>query len=293
MGTEFSLAQMLGKAAPFIDIIDVGAAPIAGQAVDYQPLLKTGLARVVGFEPVQADCDALNAKAPKNCQYLPYFIGDGSERTFHLTNYSPTSSLYEPDSARLSRFNNLEELTRVVRSFPVHTRRLDDIPEITGIDLLKIDVQGAELDAFRGAPRLLGEAVAVYTEVEFIPMYKGQPLFADVDAELRSRGFLLHMFADGILGRTFKPLFGSAGVNARMNQVMWSDAVYARDYMRLRELTPEKLLKLAVIMHDLCRSFDYVNLVLRAYDEQTGKGLWKTYMTRLTGQNPGEPPEFL
>ena len=205
-----------------------------------------------------------------------------------------TSSLYEPDSALLSRFNNLEELTRVVRTERVQTRRLDDLPEITNIDLLKIDVQGAELDVFRGAERLLKGAVVVYTEVEFLPMYKGQPLFADVDAHLRGLGFRLHGFADGLLGRAFKPVVPTKdGINARFNQVIWSDAVYVRDFMRLNTLSAEKLLKLAVILHDLVCSFDLANLVMRAHDEVAGTSLWRPYMTRLLGVDPGPPPAFL
>ena len=293
MGTDFSLAQMLGKSAPMIDVVDVGAMGLEGADCDYAPLLKTGLCRVVGFEPVQAECDKLNARAPKNCRYLPYFIGDGSAGTFHLMNYSMTSSLFEPDSALLSRFNNLEELTRVQQKFPVQTRRLDDIPEITNIDLLKIDVQGAELATFIGAQRLLADALVIFTEVEFVPMYKNQPLFADVDTELRRQGFLLHTFSDSMLGRAFKPVFGANGPYGRINQILWSDAIFVRHFMHLETLSAEKLLKLAIIMHDLCKSFDLVNLILQAYDRVSGKKLWKFYMTRLTAQDPGDPPAYL
>ncbi|MBL9001874.1 MAG: FkbM family methyltransferase [Phycisphaerae bacterium] len=293
MGAQFSLAQMLGKIAPMIDIVDVGAMSVEGAQCDYAPLLKTGLCRVVGFEPVQSECDKLNARKQKNHRYLPYFIGDGTERRFHLTNFVPTSSLFEPDAALLSRFNNLEELCRVVESSPVKTTRLDDITEITGIDFLKIDIQGAELDAFRGGTRLLAGAVVICTEVEFIPLYKGQPVFADIDSELRRQGFLLHMFADSISGRAFKPLMGPRGINERLNQVLWTDAVYVRNFMTFDALSPEQLLKLAIILHDLYHSVDLANLALQSYDRVTGKDVWKAYMTRLTGRNPGEMPVFL
>ncbi|MBS0195461.1 MAG: FkbM family methyltransferase [Planctomycetes bacterium] len=292
MALDFSLAQFLGRNAPTIDIVDVGAMSLGGQP-DYHPLLKSGVARVIGFEPVQAECDKLNAMAGKNHKYLPHFIGDGTERTFHLCNMSMTSSLYEPDSAFLSRFTQLEELTRVVSKEQVKTRRLDDIPEITNIDLLKIDIQGAELDAFKGAQRLLKDAVCVYTEVEFLPMYKNQPLFAEVDAHLRGLGFLLHTFPDGLSGRTFKPVQSVQGPYQPLRQIIWADAIYVKHFMHLEQLSPEKLLKLAIIAHDLCKSYDLVNLVLRVYDKVTGKSLWKPYMTRITGGDPGAPPAYI
>jgi hypothetical protein len=57
-------------------------------------------------------------------------------------------------------------------------------------DLLKLDVQGAELDILRGIRSehwagLLG----IQAEVGFVEFYQGQPLFGDVDAFMRSQGF--------------------------------------------------------------------------------------------------------
>ena len=43
------------------------------------------------------------------------------------------------------------------------------------------------------------------TEVEFVPLYKKQPLFAEVDIALRELGFVFHRFG-GMAGRTMKPL---------------------------------------------------------------------------------------
>ena len=39
----------------------------------------------------------------------------------------------------------------------------------------------------RGATNLLNRICVVESEVEFVPLYVNQPLFADVDAELRAR----------------------------------------------------------------------------------------------------------
>jgi hypothetical protein len=47
------------------------------------------------------------------------------------------------------------------------------------------------------------------TEVEFVPLYTNQPLFAEVDIALRELGFVFHRFG-GMAGRTMKPLVVSA-----------------------------------------------------------------------------------
>jgi FkbM family methyltransferase len=284
--SEFAAA--LGVQVPTIDAVDVGAM-FVGEEAPYVPLMKQGLARVVGFEPVQAECDRLNASARPGERYLPYFIGDGSERTFYLTNYSMTSSLYEPNTALLNRFQNLEGLTRVVSTHQVQTRRLDDIPEIAGMDLLKADIQGAELDMLRGAERLLKEALVLHVEVEFLEMYKGQPLFGDVDVFLRARGFVLHSFL-GLAGRVYQPLYLQNDPNTTWHQHIWSDVVYVRDFMRWRELKDQELLKMAAILHESYNSFDLAGLALQHYQDRTAVRIWDAYMTRLIGSVPTPQP---
>jgi protein O-GlcNAc transferase len=283
----FSLAQMLGRACPRIDIVDVGAMAL-GDKPDYAAILATGQCNVVGFEPVQAECDKLNAMKHKDHTYLPYFIGDGTEQTFHLTNFSMTSSLYKPNARLLAHFNQLLELTTVVDTFKVQTKRLDDIPEISNLDMLKIDIQGAEYDCFRGANRLLSDALLIWTEVEFVQMYENQPLFAEVDIELRRCNMMFHNFIS-LSGRAFKPVMPSEGVHAYIRQQLWSDVIYLRNIMTIDELSEEKMLKLAVLSHDLLSSFDYTQLVLQHYDRKFKKNLWKVYMRRLVNGDPGEP----
>jgi FkbM family methyltransferase len=49
--------------------------------------------------------------------------------------------------------------------------------DIRQIDFLKLDTQGAELDVLRGGEQSLSPVRALEIEVEFNPIYIGQPLF--------------------------------------------------------------------------------------------------------------------
>lgn len=62
---------------------------------------------------------------------------------------------------------------------------------IEKIDIAWVDLQGAELAAFKGMGPILENIKIIYTEVEFKEMYINQPLFGDVDEFLRSKGFEL------------------------------------------------------------------------------------------------------
>ena len=274
----FSIREILPEPLPVIRVVDAGAA--AYETDPFAQLSQQGLCEVIGLEPNADNCARRNADARPGHRYLPYALGDGRVRRFYECQNPLTSSLYRPNAPMLAKFSRLE--LPVVAEHDIQTHRLDDLSEIRDIDYLKLDVQGAELDIILGGPRLLNGTVLVHTEVEFIPMYTDQPLFGDVDVALRKAGLWLHKL-DGIQGRVLQPLMPNNNPFAPLSQILWADAaVYVRSFMTFDQVPPEKLLKLAIILHEVYASWDLAALALQQHDVQTGKGLWKTYLDRLT-----------
>ncbi|HEY1763626.1 MAG TPA: FkbM family methyltransferase [Opitutaceae bacterium] len=66
-------------------------------------------------------------------------------------------------------------------------------------DLLKLDVQGYELEVLKGGDQALRRARAVLCEVSFRSFYQGQAEFADIVAFLAARGFSLHAFGPSLV----------------------------------------------------------------------------------------------
>lgn len=262
-----------------LTILDVGAA--LSERPPYQSLIESGVGRLIGFEPTPEQCAKLNQTYGPPHRFFPHFVGDGQPAVFHETNWSLTGSLFAPNTERLAMFQNLAEVTTPVAQHPVATIRIDDIAEITDVDFIKIDVQGAELAVLSNALRALSTTTVVQVEVEFVELYKGQPLFADVDRFLRSQGFQFHTL-NGFGGRAFKPLVVNNDVNRAIRQMLWSDAVYVRDWLHLDRLTSSQLRNYAILAHDIINSYDLAHVVLSELDKRSGSTLAASYLQRLT-----------
>lgn len=235
-------------------VVDIGANPIDGDP-PYKAMLAAGLCTVVGFEPQKDALDQLNARRGPNETYLPYAVGDGGEHVLHVCRASGMTSLFKPDRNALRHFENFLFWGDVVREEPIDTVRLDDVTEIASLDLLKIDVQGSELSVFRGGRTKLAAAVAVQTEVSFIPLYEKQPVFGELDIELRTLGFVPHAFVN-INRRLVAPLRDANNPYAALNQVLEADVLYVRDFLHADAMSNEQLKHLALLAHHAYRSID-------------------------------------
>jgi FkbM family methyltransferase len=148
-----------------------------------------------GFDPDPAECERLRASYKEaNVHLVPLALAEEpGERTLYLTREMACSSLYQPDPALTGSFPELACASEVGTSKIVVTT-LDEwsaANRVAEIDFIKLDTQGAELDVLRGGGRALDSVRALEVEVEFNPIYIGQPLFGDVDRFLRDRGFVL------------------------------------------------------------------------------------------------------
>ena len=92
----------------------------------------------------------------------------------------------------------LPELTtfeREVVTLPMNT--LDNMVEGAALQLpllLKLDVQGFDLEVLRGGRRTLGLSEVAMMEVSLLPYNAGAPLFADVVAFMNEEGFVVFDF---------------------------------------------------------------------------------------------------
>ena len=122
-----------------------------------------------------------------NVTLVTRLVGDRTDEsvTFHImeTPYGSTGSFIYPEQTSFARY---------AVNLPMET--LDNILtnlKIVNPDLLKIDVQGAELDILHGATNTLRSVEFIHMELSTLQYNAGAPLIANVLPKLDEIGFVL------------------------------------------------------------------------------------------------------
>ena len=108
--------------------------------------------------------------------------------TMHVSGSDDSSSLLPISSLQEELFPGTGEVGTIdVNIAPLETFLGCD--DIVAPAILKIDVQGCELDVLKGCESLLQKFQWVYCECSFVELYTGQKLASDVVGWLAKRGF--------------------------------------------------------------------------------------------------------
>ena len=151
--------------------------------------------RMVSFEPLGDAFAELQRRADGDplwdCQRMALGDRDG-EAVLHVAGNSWSSSLLEMTPAH----EQVAPASRYVAEERVELARLDMVASRTGLTdgtraLLKLDLQGGELQALRGADRSLTLVQLLEVELSLAELYHGQALWREFVDEAQTRGFEL------------------------------------------------------------------------------------------------------
>jgi FkbM family methyltransferase len=150
--------------------------------------------RVVLVEPIAELAEALRVKYAQDPR-IPVVAAALSDRNgdaqFEINRSEASSSLLPIDPRNSKWFSR--DLT-VARRVTVPTLTLPELMTRQGlekVDLLKLDLQGAERLVLTGGAQVLDRVQVIYTEVFFEQLYAGAWLFWETNEFLSARGFKL------------------------------------------------------------------------------------------------------
>lgn len=151
-------------------------------------------ARIISFEPLPAAAAKFRAVFAGDDRVTLHEVAIGpapGNATIHVSRRDDSSSLLPITSTQVALFPGTGEVaTATVRVAPL--REFIPAADIQAPALIKLDVQGYELEALRGCEDLLDRFAYVYAECSFVELYAGQSLADEVTSWMRERGFKLH-----------------------------------------------------------------------------------------------------
>ena len=183
---------------------------------------------VVSFEPDKQEFDSLVKVKRKNDRVYSYALSkEPGSALLNLTKSRGCSSVYKPNYKFLENFPESERFA-IEDVASIRTNSLDALygsQELKNIDFIKIDVQGSELDILEGGRKILSEKIiGIEVEVEFQPVYEGQPVFFDIDFFIRNS---LRLELHDLRNAYWKY---SEGINIgpKKGKLIFGDALYLR-----------------------------------------------------------------
>lgn len=178
-------------------IFDIGA-NIGQTATKYRKLFPA--AQVYSFEPCPKVFDALSKRFANDPFVSPINTAVSSTEkyvNFYVNDYDQMNSTL-PLNLNAQEWVKSEQ-TIVNQAIQVPSDQIDkfcDREKIHKVDILKMDIQGGELDALKSAEKMLSNQSIqlIYLEINFAPLYQGQGSFCEINHLLLNHGYEFYGF---------------------------------------------------------------------------------------------------
>lgn len=185
---EYAYLLGLLKSLDVDCVLDVGA----NRGFYAQNLREGGFkGHILSFEPIRANCDHIDKLAVGDDRWKSVSVALGATEGVRQFNVIESGSQNVLSS--FLTFNGDDETSTKVED--VMVRRLDSIlPELLPAQsrrriYLKMDTQGYDLEVFKGSQGVLGDVVALQSEISVRPIYDGMPHYTDALQVYEQAGF--------------------------------------------------------------------------------------------------------
>ncbi|HTA75972.1 MAG TPA: FkbM family methyltransferase [bacterium] len=188
---EFFLAKLRTHMSTSRGVIHVGA----HQGEEVEAYLSYGFKKIILIEANPKWCEFLSEKYKnENILIFNYAVTDLTGSVTLQIHESRLGSTEPASILDLKKFKEYYKYIKTPASVEVPAIRLDDLFEKHQLnpmdyDFLNMDIQGAELKALKGAPKLLGHLKAVLSEVHLEELYEGCASEKDIVDFLEGAGF--------------------------------------------------------------------------------------------------------
>jgi len=159
--------------------------------------------QIHAFEPLERERRLLGSVVRPPIQIHSAALGATPGKTnFYVTSRADSSSLLRPGAGQSAAYK-----VSLASTTTVEVTRLRDVLDLSTLPrpiLMKIDVQGGELEVLKGVGNRLDQLEWIYCEMSLVHLYEGQPLASEVISYLSDFGFELR----GVFNQSHTTQFG-------------------------------------------------------------------------------------
>lgn len=155
---------------------------------EYSDYVRYGIKNMIFFEPVKANYQELIYRIPHVTAFNLALGNETGTKEIYIetANQGQSCSLLEPGT-HLKQYPSITFPDKEI----VRINKLDNVEfDRTDFNMINIDVQGYELEVFKGAKETLKTIDIIYSEVNFEEVYKGCCLIGELDEFLKDYGFV-------------------------------------------------------------------------------------------------------
>lgn len=193
-------------------IIDIGAFEGEWAIRTSEVFPEAGILMIEAMPQKQAKLQKVCSAHP-NLSFEIALLGPEDGREVQFTELETASSVLEEEAATHHRISRT-------------TTTLDSVLErksITNPSLVKLDVQGYELEVLKGFSKYISSADVILTEASLLDIHKNVPLVKDVVNFLADRGFVLYDIC-------------SVSTRRPLDQALWqTDLLFVREDAAFRK----------------------------------------------------------
>jgi len=189
--------EVIRVAPPIRGVIHIGA----HRAEERHHYLLVGITKIIWIEANPKLASWLQTQVNEPVFNYAICDQDCAKLAFHLsTNDGESSSILWPKEHIWKHPSVGFGQTIIVPAITLDTLIAEQHIAVKDYNFINIDIQGAELLALQGMATTLPHIDAIYAEINFIEMYEGCGLVAELDAHLAGYGFQRRMTYDTGLG---------------------------------------------------------------------------------------------
>ncbi len=206
------VSRLVGRPDPVV--ID-GGAHLGDMVENFGALLPGAEFHCFEPDPTLGETLVRNFASNPRVHIVQAALGDGAGKAkFNINISRPTNSLLPPSE---SLQTDLKQLCQLVEQVEVEVTTIDEYRRtnsIERVDVIKLDLQGYDYLALKGAIATLEKAQVVLVEVMFKEIYRGCHGFPDILNLMINQGFKLHTLCGLHYGEA--------------DELLWADAIFVK-----------------------------------------------------------------